>query len=48
MGVLMRSFAGLRVLIAADPPDHTRLRRLVSRQFSVTPSGRSRDASCSK
>lgn len=34
MGVLMRSFAGLRVLIATDPPDHTRLRRLVSRQFT--------------
>lgn len=34
MGVMMRSFAGLRVLIAADPPDHTRLRRLVSRQFT--------------
>ncbi len=34
MGVLMRSFAGLRVLIAADPPDHTRLRKLVSRQFT--------------
>ena len=33
-GVLMRGFAGLRVLIATDPPDHTRLRRLVSRQFT--------------
>jgi cytochrome P450 len=34
MGVLMRGLAGLRVLIATDPPDHTRLRRLVSRQFT--------------
>lgn len=34
MGVLARGFSGLRVLIATDPPDHTRLRRLVSRQFT--------------
>jgi cytochrome P450 len=34
MGVLMRSLQGLRVLISTDPPDHTRLRRLVSRQFT--------------
>ncbi len=34
MGVMMSGFAGLRVLIATDPPDHTRLRRLVSKPFS--------------
>lgn len=34
MGVMMQGFAGLRVLIATDPPDHTRLRRLVSKPFS--------------
>lgn len=33
MGVMMSGFAGLRVLIATDPPDHTRLRRLVSKPF---------------
>lgn len=34
MGVMMQGFSGLRVLIATDPPDHTRLRRLVSKPFS--------------
>ena len=34
MGLLMRSLQGLRILISTDPPDHTRLRRLVSRQFT--------------
>lgn len=34
MGVMLQGFAGLRVLIATDPPDHTRLRRLVSKPFS--------------
>lgn len=34
MGVMMRGFEGLRVLIATDPPDHTRLRRLVSKPFA--------------
>jgi hypothetical protein len=34
MGVMMQSFAGLRLLIATDPPDHTRMRRLVSKPFS--------------
>ncbi|MHB1855223.1 MAG: cytochrome P450 family protein, partial [Acidimicrobiales bacterium] len=34
MGLLTASFAGLRVLISVDPPDHTRLRRLVSKPFS--------------
>lgn len=34
MGLLTRTFAGLRVLISTDPPDHTRLRRLVSRSFT--------------
>lgn len=34
MGVLSNGFAGLRILIAVDPPDHTRLRRLVSKPFS--------------
>lgn len=33
LGVMMSGFAGLRVLIATDPPDHTRLRRLVSKPF---------------
>jgi cytochrome P450 len=34
MGVMTSGFAGLRVLIAVDPPDHTRLRRLVSKPFA--------------
>jgi cytochrome P450 len=34
MGMLMRGMAGLRILIATDPPDRTRLRRLVSRPFA--------------
>jgi len=34
MGILTNGFAGLRVLIALDPPDHTRLRRLVSKPFA--------------
>lgn len=34
LGVMMQSFSDLRVLIATDPPDHTRLRRLVSKPFS--------------
>jgi len=34
MGMLMRGMAGFRVLIATDPPDHTRLRRLVSKPFA--------------
>lgn len=34
MGVLLQSFAGLRVLISTDPPDHSRLRRLVNREFT--------------
>lgn len=34
MGMIMQSLPGLRLLIAADPPDHTRLRRLVSKPFS--------------
>ncbi len=34
MGMLMRGMAGFRVLIATDPPDHTRLRRLVGKPFS--------------
>jgi cytochrome P450 len=33
LGVMMSGFAGLRVLISTDPPDHTRLRRLVSKPF---------------
>lgn len=34
LGMMMQGFAGLRVLIATDPPDHTRLRRLVSKPFA--------------
>lgn len=34
LGVLLQSFTGLRVLISSDPPDHTRLRRLVSKPFA--------------
>jgi cytochrome P450 len=34
MGPMMSGFAGLRVLIAADPPDHTTLRRLLSKPFA--------------
>ena len=34
LGMMMTSFSDLRVLIATDPPDHTRLRRLVSKPFS--------------
>lgn len=34
IGVMAQGFAGLRVLIATDPPDHTRLRRLVSKPFA--------------
>jgi cytochrome P450 len=34
MGMMMRGMAGFRVLIATDPPDHTRLRRLVGNGFA--------------
>jgi cytochrome P450 len=34
MGMMMRGMAGFRVLIATDPPDHTRLRRLVGTPFN--------------
>ena len=34
MGLIMRGMTGFRVLIATDPPDHTRLRRLVSKPFA--------------
>ena len=34
LGMMMQNFADLRVLIATDPPDHTRLRRLVSKPFA--------------
>lgn len=34
VGVMAQGFAGLRVLISTDPPDHTRLRRLVSKPFA--------------
>lgn len=34
MGMMLQSFEELRVLIATDPPDHTRMRRLVSKPFS--------------
>lgn len=34
LGMMMQSFSDLRVLIATDPPDHTRLRRLASKPFS--------------
>lgn len=33
-GLSPDDLAGLRVLIASDPPDHTRLRRLVSKPFT--------------
>jgi cytochrome P450 len=34
MAPMARGFAGLRVLIAADPPDRTTLRRLLSKPFA--------------
>lgn len=34
IGMIQQAFNGLRVLISSDPPDHTRLRRLVSREFT--------------
>ena len=34
VGQVAQSFAGLRILIASDPPDHTTLRRLLSKPFA--------------
>jgi cytochrome P450 len=34
VGQVAQSFSGLRILIASDPPDHTILRRLLSKPFA--------------
>ena len=34
VGQVAQSFSGLRILIASDPPDHTTLRRLLSKPFA--------------